>query len=117
MAARIDSWIYASRSMSPIGCGRFRHLPKGRLRGYVHRCREYSIRVEDDMAKPDLDEGRLKELLKEAVAEVLDERRDLMRGVIEEALEDMAMARAIQAGEGTPEVSREEIFRILAPGE
>lgn len=65
------------------------------------------------MANANFEEGRLKELLKEALVEVLEERRDLMRGVIEDVLEDVAMARAIEAGEGTPEVGRDEIFRIL----
>ena len=69
------------------------------------------------MAKPDLDESRLKALLKEAIVEVLEERRDIMRGVIEDVLEDVALARAIEAGEGTAEVSREEVFRIFEPTE
>ncbi len=69
------------------------------------------------MANANLEEGRLKDLLKEALVEVLEERRDLMRGVIEDVLEDVAMAHAIEAGEGTPEVSRDEIFRILEPAE
>lgn len=69
------------------------------------------------MAKVNLEAGQLKEMLKEALVEVLEERKDLMRGVIEEVMEDVAMAHAIRAGEGTPEVSREEIFRILEPGE
>jgi hypothetical protein len=70
---------------------------------------------EDAMAKPDVDESRLKELFKEAMVEVLEERRDLMRAVMEEALEDIALARAIEEGEGTPEISRDEIFRICEP--
>ena len=69
------------------------------------------------MAKPDVDEGRLKELFKEALVEVLEERRDLMRAVMEEALEDIALVRAIEQGEGTAEVSRDEIFRICEPTE
>jgi hypothetical protein len=72
---------------------------------------------EDDMAKPDVDESRLKELFKEALVEVLEERRDLMRAAMEEALEDIALVRAIEEGEGTPEVSRDEIFRICEPSE
>ncbi len=69
------------------------------------------------MANASLEEGRLKELLKEALVEVLEERRDLMRGVIEDVLEDVALVRAIESGEGTTEVSREEIFRIFEPAE
>lgn len=69
------------------------------------------------MANANLEEGRLKALLKEALVEVLEERRDLMRGVIEDVLEDVAMVRAIEAGEGTMEVSRDEVFRIFEPTE
>lgn len=56
---------------------------------------------------------QLKELLKAALVEVLEERRDLIHDVIEEALEDIALARAIQAGESTETVSRDEVFKLL----
>jgi hypothetical protein len=67
------------------------------------------------MAKPDIDESRLKELFKEALVEVLEERQELMRAFIEEALEDIALARAIEEGEGSPAISRDEVFRICHP--
>jgi len=41
-------------------------------------------------------EERLKEVLKMAVVEVLEERGDLLREIVEEALEDLALARAIE---------------------
>jgi hypothetical protein len=44
---------------------------------------------------------------------VLEERRDLVRDVIEEALEDWGLARAIEEGEQTYIVARETIFTIL----
>ena len=56
---------------------------------------------------------QLKELLKAALVEVLEERRDLIHDVIEEALEDVALARAIEAGESTENVSRDEVFKLL----
>ncbi len=56
---------------------------------------------------------QLKELLKAALVEVLEERRDLIHDVIEEALEDIALVRAIQAGESTETVSRDEVFKLL----
>ncbi|HEV3469395.1 MAG TPA: hypothetical protein VG148_08760 [Pyrinomonadaceae bacterium] len=47
------------------------------------------------------DDERLKRLLKAAIIEVLEERRDLVRDVVGEALEDVALARAIAgAGDG-----------------
>lgn len=65
------------------------------------------------MATSTLDEDRLKELLKAAIIEVLEERRDLVRDLIEEAMEDVAMVRAIEEGQGSPIVSRDEVFKIL----
>ena len=46
-----------------------------------------------------VEERRLKGLLKSAVAEVLQERRDLLRDAIRESFEDVALVRAIQLGE------------------
>jgi hypothetical protein len=44
------------------------------------------------------EDDRLKALIKTALIEVLEERRDLLREVIEETLEDIALAHAIEAG-------------------
>lgn len=64
---------------------------------------------------PDLQSSdeRIKDLFKVAIVEVLEERRDLVRDLLEEALEDIALARAIEEGEETPRVSREEVFNAL----
>ncbi len=60
-----------------------------------------------------IEERRLKGLLKTAVTEVLEERQDLLRDALRESLEDMAMIRAIQAGEKSPLTSRKKIFQRL----
>jgi hypothetical protein len=60
-----------------------------------------------------IDEAKLKDLLKSAVAEVLEERREFVKEIIEEAMEDVALARAIDEGVGTDAVSRKEVFTIL----
>ena len=65
------------------------------------------------MSTPVLDEARVKALVKEAVLEVLDERRDLLAGVIEEVIEDIGMLRAIEEGESTPEVPKEKVLAAL----
>lgn len=65
------------------------------------------------MATQLTDEERLKEVVKSALVEVLEERKDLVREVIEEALEGAALARAIEEGDRTGIVSREEILRTL----
>jgi hypothetical protein len=60
-----------------------------------------------------VEERRLKGLLKNAVAEVLEEHRDLLRDAVRESFEDVAMVRAIQLGEKTPLTSRKKIFQRL----
>ena len=59
------------------------------------------------------DENQLKEVFKQAFAELLQERRDLLYDVFTEVLEDIAMANAIKEGEETEVVSREQVFKIL----
>ena len=64
-----------------------------------------------------VDEGRLKELLKAAIVEVLEERRDLLRDIVDEAIEDAALARAIEEGETTPAIERHDVFELFEGGE
>jgi hypothetical protein len=68
---------------------------------------------EDDVAVTVSDESRLKELLEEALVEVLDRRREWFSALIADALEDMALVAAIREGESTPVVSRDEVFELL----
>ena len=63
-----------------------------------------------------IDEERLKELFKAAIVEVFEERRDLVRDVVAEALEDIALVRAIDEGERGANVSREDVFEALEEG-
>ncbi|CAN5224531.1 hypothetical protein BH20ACI2_BH20ACI2_07850 [soil metagenome] len=60
-----------------------------------------------------IDDSKLKEILKLAIVEVLEERKDLVREVVSEAIEDAALSKAIDEGENQPRVSREEIIQIL----
>lgn len=62
------------------------------------------------------DETKLKDLLKSAFAEALQEHRDLLQEIVEEAMEDIALAHAIEQGLDSKSVSREEIFSILGGG-
>jgi hypothetical protein len=61
-----------------------------------------------------LEERRMKRLLKDAVVEVLEERHDLLREALQDSLEDVAMLRAIQAGEKSPLTSRKKVFQRLS---
>jgi len=59
------------------------------------------------------DDAKLKRLLKATVVEVLEERRDLVRDALAEAVEDLGMVQAIQEGSRSPSIRRDEVFRIL----
>ena len=65
------------------------------------------------MSRLSADEERLKRLLKAAVVEVLEERRDLLHEAVVEGLEDAALARAIEEGERTKTVTRADVFSVL----
>ena len=59
------------------------------------------------------DEEKLKGILKAALVEALEENRDLMQDIVEEAMEDFALARVIERGLASKSVSRDEVFAIL----
>ena len=65
------------------------------------------------MAQVSLDEARVKELFKQAILELFQERRDLLYDLFVEVLEDLALVNAIQEGESSETVSRAEVFQIL----
>jgi len=69
--------------------------------------------MEEHMAVTLSDETRLKALLKEALVEVLEQRREWFSTLVAEALEDIALVQAIKEGETTEIVSRDEILDLL----
>ena len=56
------------------------------------------------MSTPLNDEDRLKGIVKAAIIEVLEERGDAVREALAEAVEDYALARAIEEAEGDGEL-------------
>jgi len=60
-----------------------------------------------------IDSGKLKEIFKQAIIEAIEEKKDVVHDLLVEAMEDLAMIRAIQEGENTGSASRTEIFDIL----
>ena len=60
-----------------------------------------------------MDDLQLKNALKAAFIEVLQERPDLIRDVLEETFEDIALIHAIDEGSKTGNISREEVFALL----
>jgi len=65
------------------------------------------------MTSLSIEESKLKLIFKAALIEVLDERRDLLVNVMEEALEDIAFLNAMKEGESSDVVTKDEIFQIL----
>ncbi len=65
------------------------------------------------MSETALDTNQLKDLLKTAIVEILQEQKEVFTEIIVEAMEDIALAKAIEEGEDTEPVSREAIFRIF----
>lgn len=60
-----------------------------------------------------IDEGRLKQVFKEALIETLEERKGVFHDMIVEAIEDIALSHAIREGEKSETVNRKDIFNIL----
>jgi hypothetical protein len=60
-----------------------------------------------------LEEKQIKRLIKQAVAEAMEDQQSLIRETVESALEDLALARAIEEGRRTKNVSRDRIFKLL----
>jgi hypothetical protein len=68
------------------------------------------------MPQVNVSEDALRLMLKEALSEALEERRDLLHEIVAEVLEDVGMVEAIREGRQTEEVSREEVFGRLRGG-
>ena len=60
-----------------------------------------------------IDDGRIKELFKQAIIETIEEKKDIVHELLMDVMNDLAMIRAIEEGENSGNVGREEIFNIL----
>jgi hypothetical protein len=70
--------------------------------------------LENKMAEATLNTNQIKELLKLAIVEILQEQKEVFTDMLVEAMEDIALVKAIEEGENTEVVSREAIFDILS---
>ncbi len=64
-----------------------------------------------------IDDNKLKDLMKQAIIEAIEEKKDVVHDIFVEAMEDVAMIRAIQDGENSGLANRNEIFGILTDSE
>ena len=60
-----------------------------------------------------IDDIKIKNLFKQAIIEAMEEKKDVVHDLFMDAMEDIAMLRAIEEGETTDSVSRDEVFKIL----
>jgi len=65
------------------------------------------------MVQLSIEEKKLKNLLKETLIEVIEQKKDLFHDIVAEAIEDIAITNAIKEGESTEFTSREEVFKII----
>lgn len=65
------------------------------------------------MGSISIDDDKLKGLLKQALVEVLEERRELLYDVVVEAVEDGGLARAIKEAEDSPLVDKARVVEAL----
>lgn len=76
--------------------------------GYMYR-----PKLETEMTTISIDENRIKELFKQAMVELFEERKDLFYDLFAEVIEESALVNAIREGEATDYVNKEEVFQIL----
>ncbi|MEL6158565.1 MAG: hypothetical protein AAFQ40_08435 [Cyanobacteria bacterium J06623_5] len=69
------------------------------------------------MSSTSLSETQLKSLMKDAILDIFQERRDLFQELITEALKDIDLTKAIDEGKDSLSVDRETIFAILDQSE
>jgi hypothetical protein len=65
------------------------------------------------MATISLDEEQFKNLLKETLVELFEERQDLFAAMVAEAMEDIGLANAIRVGRRNDFVDKERIDAVL----
>jgi hypothetical protein len=65
------------------------------------------------MVQKNLHDRKFKQTIKEALAETLQDNRDLLREILAEVVEDFALAQAIRAGRRTKPAGRDEVLGVL----
>jgi 2-hydroxy-3-keto-5-methylthiopentenyl-1-phosphate phosphatase len=60
-----------------------------------------------------MDEDSLKQIFKEAFTEMLEEIQNLFHDIVMDAMEDIALSRAIQEGQKSGTATQKQILDIL----
>lgn len=66
--------------------------------------------------KLSLEKNKLKEVIKESISEVFEQKKDYFMHIFEEVIEDKLFIEAIKEGESSDSVSRDEVFNTLNDG-
>ena len=66
--------------------------------------------MEYEKSAASLEDDRFKALVKRAILEVFHERKDVLREVLEETLEDIVVARAVEARKRAEEANHNRLF-------
>ncbi|MDI6803301.1 MAG: hypothetical protein QME58_05575 [Bacteroidota bacterium] len=61
----------------------------------------------------EIQEKKLKQILKSAIKEAIQEEKAFIHGVVAEAMEDYGIAKAIDEGSKSKKISQKEIYKIL----
>jgi len=65
------------------------------------------------MATVSLDEKQFKNLLKETLVELFEERSDIFSAIVIEALEDVGLANAMREAEDSEVVTEKDVMKAL----
>jgi hypothetical protein len=60
-----------------------------------------------------LDDKHTKDLIKQALLELFQERRELVSKLFEEVIEDIGLANAMRDAESSPAVTEKEVLKSL----
>ncbi len=60
-----------------------------------------------------LEDSHTKDLIKQALLELFEERRELFYALFEEVFEDVGLANAMREGENSEVVSEQEVMKAL----
>jgi hypothetical protein len=65
------------------------------------------------MSSITIDDNELKALLKQALTELFEEKSELLRDAIAEAVEEIGLAKAIKEGLASSTVDKTQVFEAL----
>jgi len=102
----VKEWKFVVLSNIHSGC---RHLRGTARSGW----RRFTIREETYTMDLTISEGQTKELIKEALTELLEERSDLFFQVILEAIEEAGLSNAIREGRQNDLADEEQVLAVL----